>query len=285
MAPAVPLLCRALEILRGNDSYLSFDAALETPRTAMMEVLESLARLGPRAAAAREFLERLVGEDNALAPDVRHAVKAALEAIGGATRQECCQTPPSSMPPTHDRDVDLRNVQLEDQGGRRLAFGKFFDQRAGILTFFYTRCANPEKCSLTISKIARLQRRVSAAGITPTPNVAAISYDPEYDTAARLHAYGRDRGMRFDDHSRLLRIVGHFDILRHAFDLGVGYGPSTVNQHRTELYVFDPRGRMHADFVRVDWQEDDVLAALIEATTANRSAKGAAEYGRIGDET
>ena len=67
---------------------------------------------------------------------------------------------------------------------------------------------NPNKCSLTITKLARLQKRIGEEGLQGRVNVAAFTYDPAFDRPARLHAYGADRGMSFDDRNRLLRTTG-----------------------------------------------------------------------------
>jgi protein SCO1/2 len=62
-------------------------------------------------------------------------------------------------------------VELEDQDGARVKFGEFFTGKPSVVAFFYTRCDNPNKCSLTITKLGRLQRRLAELGLdawTPT---------------------------------------------------------------------------------------------------------------------
>ena len=149
---------------------------------------------------------------------------------------------------------------LEDQDGTRLTFSEAFLGRPTALAFFYTRCMNPEKCSLTVTKLARLAHRLVVEDVDG--NVAGISYDPGFDRPARLKTYGRDRGMAFSPRCSLLRTVGPFDPLKDAFDLGVGFGPVTVNRHRIDLVVLDAGLGVAARFERRLWQEDQVLAAL-----------------------
>ena len=56
--------------------------------------------------------------------------------------------------------------------------------------------------------------------------------------------------------------TGPFEPLQRYFDLGVGYGWTTVNQHRLELVVLDDMMRPSADFTRIQWHEDDVFTTL-----------------------
>ena len=78
----------------------------------------------------------------------------------------------------------------------------------------------------------------------------------------RLRGYGADRAMSFDGRNRLLRTTGPFAPFQRWLDLGVGYGSTTVNQHRLDIAILDSTGRPHAGVVRLQWDEADVLAAL-----------------------
>ena len=91
--------------------------------------------------------------------------------------------------------------------------------------------------ALVAARLARLARRLVVEKIDA--NVAGISYDPGFDRPARLKTYGADRGMIFSQRCCLLRTIGPFDPLTEAFDLGVGFGPVTVNRHRLDLVVLD----------------------------------------------
>ena len=68
---------------------------------------------------------------------------------------------------------------------------------------------NPEKCSLTVTRLARLARLIAAEALDA--NVAGITYDPAFDRPARLRTYGADRGMSFSPRCSLLRTLGPFD--------------------------------------------------------------------------
>jgi protein SCO1/2 len=270
----VVLLLDSIHRIRGCDDVVRFDAfadGRDVPPTAVMELLRTLAWLGPRARAALPALHEMA-ETNPLgfSAPVLAELRKAVAAVSQSDQQPaCCPSAEEAAStltnaPTKSEIADL---ELQDQAGRIFRFAEFFRGRPSAVTFFYTRCMNPNKCSLTITKLGRLQRRLAGDGLIGLVNVAAISYDPGFDLPHRLSAYGANRGMTFDDRNRLLRTTGRFQPLQHHFDLGVGYGGTTVNQHRLELMVLDRDMRPHADFVRRQWQEDDVLELLRSAVT------------------
>jgi protein SCO1/2 len=152
---------------------------------------------------------------------------------------------------------------MQDQAGKRLWLDEFLGVEPVVLAFFYTRCMNPERCSLTVTKLARLQDRLAGLGLRERVRIAAISYDPEWDLPHRLTGYGLDRGFRFDARNRFLRTTGPIAPVRALFDLGVGYGPSTVNRHRLELFLLDAQGAIARAFTRALWDEEEVAAALV----------------------
>jgi protein SCO1/2 len=65
---------------------------------------------------------------------------------------------------------------LADQDGRVLTLSDYSGRRPSILAF-YTRCDTPNMCSLTITKLSRLQGMLHARVLHGRINTAAITYD------------------------------------------------------------------------------------------------------------
>jgi protein SCO1 len=171
---------------------------------------------------------------------------------------ECCSLRfPPHRTVTH---ADL-TIEFEDQNGRTGRLATFLQGKLSVVAFFYTRCDNPQKCSLTVAQLARLQSAVDAGSLRGQVRIAAITYDPQYDLPPRMKAFGEARGIRFADDVRFLRTLD-LDRLCAAFDLGVNFIGSLVNRHRIELYVLDRRGRIVAPFTRMQWEVEVVLAEL-----------------------
>jgi cytochrome oxidase Cu insertion factor (SCO1/SenC/PrrC family) len=271
-AEAPALLVGAIERLRRADDVVLFDrfepvAASASGVTALAELARTLALLGPLAKAAIAELEALVDrEGEALSATLRAELAEAVEAAGrpDVAAPGCCSSHHGAETVAPNAAVaartDLGDLALEDQDGTRLSFSEAFAGRATALVFFYTRCMNPQKCSLTVTRLARLAGVVETEGVDA--NVAGITYDPGFDRPSRLRSYGADRGMIFSPRCSLLRTVGPFDPLREAFALGVGFGPVTVNRHRLDLVVLDASLRVTERFERRLWHEETVLDAL-----------------------
>ena len=54
---------------------------------------------------------------------------------------------------------------FEDHNGESITFREFFRGQPSVVVFFYTRCDNPMKCSLTVEKLARVQKLLEAQGL------------------------------------------------------------------------------------------------------------------------
>jgi len=281
-AEAPALLVGAIARLRGADDIVSFEQFEPTPAgenavTALAELARTLALLGPSAKAALADLQALIrGEGETLSPAIRAELAKAVESLARAevSAPTCCCGEDGAEAGAlriagrfaSAARKDLADLALENQDGLRLSFSEAFAGRPSALAFFYTRCMNPEKCSLTVTRLARLARRLVAEKIDA--NVTGITYDPGFDRPARLKTYGADRGMIFSPRCCLLRTIGPFDPLTEAFDLGVGFGPVTVNRHRLDLVVLDASLAVADRFERRLWHEAAVLDALVGATSA-----------------
>lgn len=280
------LLLDAIDRIRSSDDVVRFDrnaapGTAEPPTTALMELFRTLAFLGSRGREAEAQLTAMLGQQPpGFSTQVRTEIEKALAAISrrdSPAQAHCCGGPPAPIAPNRTAEVspvgfDIQATQLQDQDGAIFSFGDFFLGRPGVLAFFYTRCMNPNKCSLTITKLARLQKRLEEEGLQDRFNVAAVTYDPAFDSPSRLHAYGADRGVAFGERNRLLRTTGTFEPLQRWLDLGVGYGATTVNQHRLDIVVLDDQGCPSTQVSRVQWDEDEIIAAL--KTASGRDSVG-----------
>jgi protein SCO1/2 len=276
----VPFLFRAMENVRYHDDMVTFGSYLPTwpapsPTTALIEIFDTFAWLGPKAAYALPRLSALEAEAGRLPAMTRAALAramTALESDGEVEDSPCCQPLDAASPAALSGRSEPSGVgepplatRFEDQDGHRLSYGDMFAGQPSVVVFFYTRCTNPNKCSLTITKLARLQSAITDRGLAGQIRTAAITYDPEFDLPPRLRAYGENRAVTFDDHNRLLRTTKGFRTLSRYFGLGVNYGPAVVNRHRIEAFVLDDAGRMAVSFTRLQWDVRDVLDRAAES--------------------
>ena len=269
----VPFVMRALANVR--DEPLSFEnygeyAASTSGPTAIGELLAVLAWLGPHARAALPELASIRAQPGKIPRKQRMELDRIIARIraGGTDDQDetCCCLLPDDLGqrcwPAGDRQdtESVDSILFQDQDGTPIRFREFFEGHVSIVVFFYTRCDNPWKCSLTLTKLARLQQSLRKNGLAGKIQTAAITYDPLFDLPKRMRDYGHDRGVSFDAHHRLLRATEGFSALRNHLNLGVNFVGSLVNRHRIELFVLDSKGRVSARFEQLHWDEFKVLA-------------------------
>lgn len=264
----------ALINIRPHDEPVAFDryGEYETAgpaATAVEELLRTVAWLGPAASSLAPQLQAW-RMDRTVSTRLVPALEGALAALGPADEvrgsgEDCClpwlrfradvAASAGPMPSAVD------SVVFEDQDGSSLTFRELFHGRPSVVAFFYTRCDNPLKCSLTVWKLARLQELLERRGIHERIGVAAITYDPAFDLPERMRIYGRNRGFRMGAGGRLLRSPAGMAALTDFFNLGVSFARSLVSRHRLEVFLLDRRGRIARSFTRVRWDEGEIADA------------------------
>jgi protein SCO1 len=282
-AAFAPFVMRALNNIRYRDEPVAFAsygeyAVASTGTSPVRELLATLAWLGPHARGALPELEALRTQRGRLSEKVIIDVGRAVEAIRGADRDDtldtdACCTLPSGLGTTFSRALRTRRrsepigaTVFEDHQGKSSTFTELFRGHPSIVVFFYTRCDNPLKCSLTITKLARIQSLLDARGLSDQIHTAAITYDPAFDLPDRLRGYGEARGVRLDACHRMLRATEGIRALGDHFALGVNFIESLVNRHRIELYILDGEGRIAGSFARIHWDEQQVVDRAIEVS-------------------
>jgi protein SCO1 len=278
-AAFAPFLTRALGNIRYHDEPVSFEgygeyAAGSNGTSPVREVLAALAWLGPRARGSLADLEAVRAQPRGLSRKRLADLDQALDAIRAGDREagteECCALPGGltstfSWARGSRRDTGpVEATVFEDQEGTVASFQELFRGHPTIVAFFYTRCDNPLKCSLTVTKLARVQKLLAERGLAGRVHTMAITYDPLYDIPERLLRYGQSRGLRLDAGHRMLRATSGFDALRRHFQLGVSFVESLVNRHRIEVFVLDAEGRIAASFERLHWDEQRVVERAAE---------------------
>jgi protein SCO1/2 len=279
---------RAITNIRYRDERLSLESyggyAIGTPGTSpVRELLTTLSWLGPHARSAIPEIETLRSGTTALSQKYQPFLEQILKSVGTANAEsdDCCQLSESVqglfswMRAARTASSSIESTVFEDQNGQTVTFGEYFNGEPSIVVFFYTRCDNPLKCSLTITKLARVQKLLANEGLADQINTAGITYDPGFDLPERLLNYGKHRGINFTPQHRFLRSQDGLDALRKHFQLGVNFIESLVNRHRIELYILDHKGQTAGYFGRVQWKEEEVVARAIEVLREKETANTA----------
>jgi len=270
----IPYLFKAVINMRYHDDSLTFDCykpkyPLTSRTTALTEIFKTFGWLGAYAKDALSDLRNLSGgKDYSFSAPVRAEIEKAILSIENDKRfvnTDCCSFPADLRLSRRSPKAQLKNnepsedIEFQDDNGNVFRYGDFFTRKPAVVVFFYTRCDNPNKCSLTITKLAQLQKALKEQGLENDIKTAAITYDPGYDLAPRLKAYGQNRGVLFSEQNKILRTTRGFESLRDYFQLGVNFVNSIVNKHRIELYILDTDGKIAFTFARFQWDVQEVI--------------------------
>jgi protein SCO1/2 len=290
VAAFAPFVMRAIANIRYHDEHVAFESYGEyaispTGSTALSELLATLVWLGPNACEVLPELEQLRqnrghGFSNKLLVKIERAQKAISASARPRqhSRDTCCGLPLgfgdalSWAPGSRCSCERIESTLFEDHDGGTVKFRDFFWGHPSVVVFFYTRCDNPQKCSLTITKLACLQNLLLERGLADQIRTAAITYDPAFDTAERLRGYAKNRGVLLNANHRMLRAIDGISVLRAHFKLGVNFVASLVNRHPIEVYLLDPAGGIAGSFQRIHWDENKIVDQALALLNERRRA-------------
>lgn len=287
-------LIKALTNIGHKDDCTSFESYWPNAKpsgvtTATREILLTLQWMGGRAKDSLVFLKRFRnGEIYSISSENRQLVQETIDKIyhSNSFTGSCCQVVSSKQLPKYLTIKSLMEIKLQDQEGDILRFKDFFAGHLTVVVFFYTRCDNPNRCSLTISKLAQIQTSLSNKGLSRV-RLAAITYDPSYDINTRLKEYTLNRGLIHNDNCKVLRTLEHRqNQIADFFNLQVNYRDTVVNHHSIELFIINSNGYVIQSFTQFEINSEDVVNAIEKChlNFSNRSnyishfANGAISY-------
>jgi protein SCO1/2 len=183
-------------------------------------------------------------------------------------------TLPTTGPFRFVRDVDPLNIgdplpdyRFTNHLGQPVNLGQFRGQ-ALAFTFIFTRCPYPNFCPLMSNNFREVQDMLLKIPNAPTNwHLFTISFDPEWDTPARLKAYAE--GMRHDPRHWSFLTGDLVDITAIAEQVGEVFtrdadGPGISHNLRT--VVVDARGRVQNIIPENKWKPAELVAEILKAT-------------------
>ena len=174
--------------------------------------------------------------------------------------KSCCSIAGIQKMKPSTKKVAVKDLNLIDQAGNTINFKSYFRQPT-VVAFFYSRCDNPFKCSATVTKMGHLQSKLTGTGV----QLACITYDPRYDHPEIISEYGKDRGLVFNDKTKMFTYAADAArSIQDFFKLKVNYNSSIVTIHSIELFITDNNGELIYSNYRQDWSVEEVYSALKE---------------------
>jgi cytochrome oxidase Cu insertion factor (SCO1/SenC/PrrC family) len=165
-----------------------------------------------------------------------------------------------------NRKKNVLKVEFLDQENLKCNFAEFIG-KPFIITFFYSSCTNQNKCASTVAKLKEFQEKTTS--MKNKIGVYLITYDPYVDKPDVLKKYGEAYNFKFSSTSKFLLPVSENQSLSLStfFNTAVNYGNGIVNQHGTQLYVFDKKGKLAFKFENEFWTVNELIAIFSKLET------------------
>jgi protein SCO1/2 len=274
-------LFKAVQNIRNADDAISFDTykpqwPLQKHTSALAEIFTTFQWMGAYATHTLMRL-KLLRDDLLFTAAVRSSIDKAIATISNSptvTIDDCCgiQTGFYSYRKKINRQ-SLAEITLKDQDNQLTTYSSFFEGKPTLVLFFYTRCDNPNRCSLNITRMAQLQQALRTEGLYGKINIAAISYDPAYDLPMRTKPYCTNRGFVFDEHSKCFTVDKGMDILLSYLEPGVNYNGALLNHHTSELFLLDDKGRSSKRMPCIDWDANKIINEVRQLSSEKRKRR------------
>jgi protein SCO1/2 len=165
---------------------------------------------------------------------------------------------------------EVPNYRLVNQDGKVIRIHDYKGKTL-LLTFIFTRCQDPDQCTLMSSNFAtidqELQKQPEVHGKT---HLLSISFDPEYDTPKVLRSYGAAYTGRYTDET-----FAHWEFASGSADevkgiaqfFGLRYYKDTQSGkeqviHSLRTAVIGPDSKIVKVFRGNDWKPEEVVKEL-----------------------
>lgn len=168
---------------------------------------------------------------------------------------------------------EVPNFTLLNQDGRAIRI-RDYRGKALVLTFIYTRCPDPNQCTLMSSNFAAIDQELQKQPeLYQNTHLLSISFDPDYDTPKVLRSYGAANTGRYSDEKfehwefasgtkDAVKGIAQFFGMRYFHDTSTGE-ENVIHTLRTA--VIAPDGKVFALYRGNEWKPEQLLKQIIES--------------------
>ena len=178
---------------------------------------------------------------------------------------------PTTVVPGEPKPGDaIPDFTLVNQDGKPIHLAQYRG-KALALTFVYTRCPQPDQCTLMSSNFAAVDLELlKQPDVYAKTHLLTVSFDPEYDTPKVMRSYGASHTGRYSaekfDHwefttgsaDEVKRIAEYFG-LRYFKDSSTG---EEQVMHSLRTAIVDPDGKLVKLYRGNEWKPAEVIDDL-----------------------
>jgi protein SCO1/2 len=172
---------------------------------------------------------------------------------------------------------EVPNYRLINQDGKAIRI-QDYKGKALLLTFIYTRCQQPDQCTLMSSNFATIDQELQKQpDVYQKTHLLSISFDPEYDTPKVLRSYGAAFTGKYSEEN-----FAHWEFASGSVDevkgiaqfFGLRYyqSPSGDEQviHSLRTVVIGPDGKVVSVYRGNEWKPEEILKEIQTLSAAKR---------------
>ena len=179
-------------------------------------------------------------------------------------------TPTTAVPGEPKPGDAIPDFGLLNQDNRRIRLSQY-KGKALALTFVYTRCPQPDQCTLMSNNFATIDRELQKQPeVYNRTHLLTITFDPDYDTPKVMRSYGASHTERYTDES-----FQHWEFATGSTDevkgiaqyFGLRYFHDTASGeeqviHSLRTAVIGPDGKLYKLYRGNDWKPEQILEDL-----------------------
>lgn len=183
---------------------------------------------------------------------------------------------------------EVPDYRLVNQDGKAIRI-RDYRGKALVLTFIYTRCPDPDQCTLMSNNFAAIDQELQKQPeLYAKTHLLSISFDPEYDTPKVLRSYGAAFTGRYSDET-----FAHWEFASGSADevkgiaqyFGMRYylDTETGNQqviHSLRTAVIGPDSKIVKVYRGNDWKPDEIMGDLRSVAETKESPQPSADEKR-----
>jgi len=187
-------------------------------------------------------------------------------------------TPTTVVPGEPKPGDEVPDFALVNQDGKPIRLSQY-KGKALAVTFVYTRCPQPDQCTLMSNNFAAIEKELQQQpDAYARTHLLSVTFDPEYDTPKVMRSYGASHTGRYSDEAfkhwefatgtaaQVKSIAEYFGV-RSFKDTETGKDQLI---HSLRTAVIDPQRRLVKLYRGNEWKPADIAADLKSlAQTAN----------------
>lgn len=183
-------------------------------------------------------------------------------------------TPVAGAPAIEGADPNpgdaVPDYRLINQDGKAIRL-QDFKGKALLLTFIYTRCQDPNQCTLMSSNFAAIDQELQKQPeLYAKTHLLSVSFDPAYDTPKVLRSYGAAHTGKYSDET-----FAHWEFATGSPDevkgiakfFGLRYYQDTTSGteqviHSLRTAVISPDGKIVKVYRGNEWKPEEMVSEL-----------------------